>query len=479
MVKIPMHCSKKSLIKTLCTSGLALGLLVFHSAAAEENPEAKKYWNNFRGPTENGVSTTAQPPSQWSTTENIAWKTALPGNGSSSPIVWGERVFVTAAINMQSDADEKQPPRMNRQEMAKFDEDGDGQFSDTERAKLDEFVRSERQKSLGIHRFAVICLDRTSGKILWEETATEKKPQDGHHQDHGYASASPVTDGKHVYVSFGSNGIFCFDFDGKKIWERLELGEMRTRGGFGEGSSLALFENSLILPWDHEGQSRIEAIDKMTGETQWKTDRDEPSNWATPRVVTMDGRNLVIQAGENYTRGYDLDTGKEVWRSSGLSSRPVSTPVVLGNVGYFASARISSALNAYYLDRKGDISDQPVWTIKQHTPDCPSLLLSENRLYYLSGNKGILSCANADDGSLLFETQRLRGIDGVYSSPVAAGGKVFLTGRKGKTVVIEDAPNFNVLGQNDIGEGVDATLALAGDQIFIRGAKHLFCVQDK
>ncbi len=447
------------------------------SARQQQQDEEARNWNNFRGPTHNGVSETATPPLEWSATRNVAWKTEIPGRGSSSPVVWNDRVFLTSAVNTESD-DAPQPPRLTRDEiLQKFDEDGDGQLSRTERAAASDFMRAEQQKLLKQHQFVVYCIDRNSGEILWQDVAATRKPSDRHHRDHGYASASPVTDGERVYFSFGSNGVYCYQLDGKKVWERTDLGEMQTRGSFGEGSSLALFEDVLILPWDHEGQSRINVLDKATGKTRWSVQRDEPTTWSTPQVVNVDGKNQIIQSGENYSRGYDLESGMELWRSTGLSTRPVATPVTRGNVGYFASSRRGAAVHAYYLNRQGDISSEAAWKIDRLAPDCPSLLLSDNRLYFLSKNSGIVSCANAEDGTMFFEGQRLNGISGVYSSPVAADGKVFITGRDGQTVVLQDAMEYKVLAQNDVGERVDATLALVDDQIFIRGERHLFCIQ--
>ena len=438
-----------------------------------------EHWHNFRGPNYDGTSPTAKPPTKWSETENVAWKVRIPGKGSSSPVIWDNMVFLTSAVNTSS-GNTKPPRRMDRREMTrKFDENGNGKLDPDERTKAMAARRAATKEALAVHKFMVMCIDRANGKTIWSHAAAEKKPNDGHHADGGYASASPVVDGEHVYFNFGSVGLFCYDLDGKKIWERTDLGEMQMRGSFGEGSSVAINGDVLILPWDHEGQSRIEAINKKTGETLWKKDRDEPSNWATPRIVSVDGNKQVIHAGEKFSRGYDLETGDEIWRSSGLSSRPVSTPVSKGNVGIFASARGGFAMNAYHLNKRGDISSEPAWKIDRQTPDCPSLLLSDNRLFFVSGNKGIVSCANANDGSTFFTKKRVPGISEIYSSPVAADGKVFVTGRRGKTVVLEDSEQFQVVSENSVDENVDATLALAGKQLFIRGNEHLYCIQEK
>ena len=464
------------MFKSSVTCALAF-FWVLPIVSAGEN-DSSKNWNHFRGPTANGISTTAKPPTKWSSTDNVAWKIEVPGKGSSSPIVWNDKVFLTTAI--PEGATPQQPERMSRAEIReKFDENGDGELDENERQAAIQFMRQRRNKTLQTHKFVVMCFDRNTGKKIWEDTASERKPVDGTHRDGSYASASPVTDGKHVYVNFGSMGLFCYDLEGKQVWKRTDLGEMKMRGSFGEGSSVAIEGDILILPWDHEGQSKIEAINKNSGKTIWKKERDEPSAWSTPKIVTINGKKQIIHSGENYSRGYDLESGDELWRSSGLSTRPVASPVARGNIGFFASSRRGAALNAYALDRQGDISSDPVWKIDRQAPDCPSLLLSDNRLYYVSANQGIVSCANAEDGSLFFGAQRLSGMSGCYSSPVAADGKVFVTGRGGKTFVLADDEDYKMLGQNDIGEGVDATLALAGDQIFIRGNKHLFCIQEK
>ncbi len=450
---------------------------VFGPHLIGEETDVASNWHHFRGPTTNGISQTAKPPTSWSSSENVAWKIEMPGKGSSSPIIWGEKLFLTAAVSV---GDAPAPARMNRDELReKFDKNKDGQLDDTERQEAMKFIRAERQKSLREQKLVVMCFDRNTGEKIWEDVAIQRKPLEGTHRDGSYAAASPFTDGEHVYFNFGSMGLYCYDLAGKQIWKRTDLGEMQMRGSFGEGSSVAVEDGLLILPWDHEGQSKIEAINKETGETVWKKDRDEPSAWSTPKIVSINGKKQIIHSGENYCRGYDLKTGEELWKASGLSTRPVASPVAKGNVGFFASSRQGSVLNAFALDGTGDISSNALWKIDRQTPDCPSLLLSDNRIFYISANQGIVSCANSDDGSLFFGAERLSGMNGCYSSPVAADGKVFVTGRGGKTFVLADDEEFKLISHNDIGEGVDATLALAGDQIFIRGSKHLFCIQEK
>jgi outer membrane protein assembly factor BamB len=457
-----------------------LSIALFLSAAVGDTlsaQEANVPWPTFRGPDGNGVSTTAQPPVSWSSTRNVAWKRKIPGRGSSSPIIVGNRVFVTAAAPVDPDS---KPELMSDEELIKkFDANGNGKLERPEMRAAGQFRRAQQAASLPVHKFMVLCFDRSSGDPIWQKTAVEAKPHEANHPDHGYASASPVTDGQQIYVNFGSRGLYCYNLDGNLIWKRDDLGQMTTRGTFGEGSSVAIEGDVVILPWDHEGQSYIETLHRDTGKTIWKVMRDEPSNWVTPRVVEVDGRKQILQVGQNFTRGYDLETGAEIWKASGMSQRPVACPVVKGNVGFVASARGGAILQAILLDQQGDISTNGLaWSVKKQTPDIPSLLLSENRLFFIGSNRGILSCVNADTGKAFIEPQRLP-LDSVYSSPVAANGNVFVTGRKGKTVILRDAVTFEIISTNDIGEPVDATLALADQEIFIRGRDHLFCIRNK
>ncbi len=440
--------------------------------------DAQTDWLNFRGHQGNGVSSTATPPTTWSDTENIAWKKKIPGLGSSSPIVVGNRVIITAAA--LSDPDAELPRRLSRAELRKkFDENGDGQISRAEQNKARAFMREQQKKRLVEHNFMVLCYDRSSGDLLWEKKATTGTPHEAHHPDHGYASASPTSDGEVILVNFGSQGLYCFDLEGNLRWKRDDLGKMQTRGTFGEGSSVAIDGDSVVLPWDHEGQSRIEVINRLSGETIWSKDRDEPSNWVTPRIAEVAGRKQIVQVGQNFSRGYDLATGEELWQASGMSQRPVSTPALMGNMAFVSSARGGAILQAIRLDQQGDITKSGIeWTVSKQTPDIPSLLLSENRLFFVGSNSGILSCVDAKTGQNLFGPSRLP-ISAVYSSPVAANGNVYITGRDGKTLVVGDSVTFERVALNDIGEPVDATLAPAGNEIFIRGRDHLFCVRNK
>lgn len=397
-------------------------------------------WGHWRGESGNGVSTTATPPLEWSETKNVKWKVDVPGRGSGSPVIWENQVFVTSAVPDEESIDIRNP--------------------------------AERTYS-----FVIFCYDRESGELIWKKTATEAKPHEGTHSTNSFASASPCTDGKHVYAHFGSRGLYCYTMDGEFVWKR-DFGEMATRLEFGEGSSPTLMDDKIIVPWDHQGQSALYALDKKTGETIWKVERDEPTCWATPLIYEHDGEKQIIMNGENYARAYDPETGEELWRCDGQTTRPVASPVQQEDMIFIGSGFRGAFLAAFKPDGQGDIegTSHVVWTIDRDTPDIASLLISDNRLYYYKGKSGLLSCVNAKTGEPHYQTQRI-GLSRIYASPIAANGHVFLSDRDGTTVVIKDDAKLDIVATNSVGETVDATPAPVDNQLFIRGQEHLFCIQ--
>ena len=396
-------------------------------------------WGHWRGEAGNGVSTTAHPPTEWSDTRNVEWKVAIPGLGSGSPVVWEDQVFVVVA------------------------EPTDG---------------SSPANSLTKLRFKLLCFDRATGDMRWEQVATEATPHEETHNTNSFASASPCTDGQHVYAHFGSRGIYCYTLDGQLVWKRDDLGSMETRNRFGEGSSPTLDGDMLIIPWDHQGPSYLLALNKKTGKTIWKADRDEPTCWATPLVVEHGGKKQIIMNGEVAARAYDYETGKELWRCGGQTARPVASAVAANDLVFVGSGFRGSFLAAFRLDGRGDIegSDHVVWSVGKNTPDIASPLLSGDRLYYYKGKGGQLTCVDTRTGKQHYSTIRVPGLRNIYASPIAAGGYVYLTGRSGTTTVIKDSETFEVVATNSVGETVDATPAPVDDQLFIRGEKHLFCI---
>ena len=415
------------LIRSVLGVGLALAL---NGQVIAEN------WGHWRGHKGNGVAIEATPPAAFSETENVAWKVSVPGRGSGSPVVWDDRVFVVTAVEVAGAAS-------------------------------------------GKLAFQTLCFRRDNGELLWKRTAIEAVPHQGTHATNGFASASPCTDGEHVYSHFGSRGLYCYTMEGELVWKRDDFGKMNTRNSFGEGSSPTLAGDLILVPWDHDGPSFLYALDKRTGETVWKTLRDEPTCWSTPLVVMNGPKGQVIMNGQNAARGYDLATGQELWRCDGQTERPAASPVGEGDFVYVASGFRGSFLGAFRLDGKGDIegTQSVAWTVDHDTPDVASPLLSQGRLYYYKGKTGLLTCVDAKTGKAYYEAQRITDLSSTYASPVAAGGLVYLTDRSGKIITIKDSEKLEILSVNSLDEPVDATPALVGDQIFVRSDKSLYCIR--
>ncbi|MEQ9409944.1 MAG: PQQ-binding-like beta-propeller repeat protein, partial [Fuerstiella sp.] len=338
--------------------------------------------------------------------------------------------------------------------------------------------RGRGTASLQTLQFTLFCFDRGTGEQLWKQVAVEARPHQATHSTNNFASASPCTDGEHVYAHFGSRGLYCYTMDGQLKWKRDDLGRMETRNSFGEGSSPTLAGEKIIVPWDHEGQSALFALNKRTGETIWKTERDEPTCWATPLVVQHDGRQQVVMNGQTCARSYDLETGEELWRCGGQTERPVASAVAADGLVFVGSGHKGSFLAAFRPGGRGDLegTENVVWTIQRDTPDIASPLLSSGRLYFHKGKTGVLTCVDAATGKPHFGPARVSGLDSIYASPFAAGGHVYLTGRNGTTVVIRDADTLEVVATNSVGETVDATPAPVDNELFIRGENHLFCI---
>ena len=428
-------------------------------------------WGHWRGVNGNGVAENANPPVEWSDSTNVKWKVAVPGKGSGSPIVWGNQVFVVTAVPTGSDSTETAADAAPQSRP-----EGDRERGGRRGGRR----RGGRRPSVPLTEteFKLLCFERESGKLAWEKTATTAKPHQGTHGTNGFASASPCTDGKHVYAHFGSRGLFCYAMDGELKWKRDDLGRMETRNSFGEGSSPTIAGEKIIVPWDHEGQSFLFALNKSTGDTIWKIERDEPTCWATPLIVEHNGKQQIIMNGENYARSYDLETGDEIWRCSGQTARPVASAVTHNGLVFVGSGHRGSFLAAFKLGGKGDIenSDQVVWSVNRDTPDVASPVLSNGRLYFYKARNGILSCHDALTGDPHYTASRIDGLRSIYASPIAAGGYIYLTGRSGTTVVIKDSDKLEIVATNSVGETVDATPAPVDNQLFIRGEKHLFCI---
>jgi len=424
--------------------------------------DSGKNWSQWRGPDGNGVASHGAPPVEWSEQKNILWKIDIPGEGHATPIVWENFVFVLTAVDENKKAT---PPKKEEEEKPRGRRSGRGNWM-------------RKKTAAGPVKFVIYAIDKNNGKIIWQDTPVQKVPHEGTHGDSTWASNSPVTDGEHLYAYFGSNGLFCYDMKGELKWKK-DLGDMKIKASFGEGASLALHKDVIIVNWDHEGPSFITALDKKTGKERWKVDRDEATTWTTPLVIEHDGKPQVIVNGTTSIRSYDLKTGKIIWTCKGMTKNVIPAPVSADNIVYLTSGFRGSALVAVNLAMaKGDITgtEAVVWSYGKDTPYTPSPLLYGKYLYFLQQNNGVLTCLDAKTGEVKYGRQKLEGINGMYSSPVGAGGHVYLIGRKGGAVVIKNESEFKVVCVNKLEDQFSASPVLAGDSMILRGHKHLYCI---
>jgi outer membrane protein assembly factor BamB len=390
-------------------------------------------WGHWRGVDGNGMAVNVDPPTEFGPSKNLKWRVSIPGRSSGSPVVWEDQVFVVTAAPIP----------------------GQG-------ARLS---------------FRVYCFDRETGKAVWEKTAIEAVPHAPTHSTNTFASASPCTDGQHVYAHFGSQGLFCYTMQGDLVWSK-QFGKMTIRNGFGEGSSPTLVDDMIIVPWDHESGSKLFALNKLTGESIWEIKRDEPTCWATPLIAAdSTGRRQIVMNGQRAARGYDLLTGEELWKCGGQTQRPCASAVAKDGIAYVASGFRGSFVGAFDMTGKGDLKGTQYvkWTSNRNTPDVASPALSENRMYYYKDKTGLLTCVDILTGKELFAAARIPGVNSTYASPVVANGFVYLTDRQGKITVIKDTDKVEVVATNELEEGVDATPAFVGNQLFIRSDSALYC----
>ncbi len=328
------------------------------------------------------------------------------------------------------------------------------------------------------HEFVILAISRQTGQVLWQRSLHQELPHEGGHYTGSLASGSPVTDGERVIAFFGSYGLDCLDTDGKPQWKR-DLGRMQTKHGHGEGSSPVLFGDTLVINWDHEGQSFVIALDKRTGQQRWKVDRSEVTSWATPIVVNHRGKPQVIVSGTRRVRGYDLSDGRVIWECGGLSANIAASPVSADGMVYVASSYDTRAMLAIRLEgAKGDITDtgQVVWTRQQRTPYVPSPLLYDDSLYFLRHYQGILSRVHATTGEERVGPFRLGSIRNVYASPVGAANRVYITGLEGTTLVIAHHEVPRVLAHNQLDDSFAASAAAVDGELYLRGRQHLYCI---
>src|SRR3989441_370998 len=420
-------------------------------------------WRMFRGPAASGVADGSPTPVKWDavTGENVLWKTPVPGVSVSSPIVWGDRVFLSTAVSSDASAGIRT-----------------GLYGDV-----------EPEKDVSKHSWKLVALDKRTGKVLWERVAHEGVPRTKRHPKSSQASPTPVTDGRHVVVSFGSEGLYTYDVDGKLLWKR-DLGVLNA-GWFydpdyewGVGSSPIIWKSSVIVQCDIQKNSFIAAFDVATGQPLWRTPREEIPSWSTPAIYEGNGRAELVTQATNFTRGYDPNTGQELWRLAGNSEITIPTPIIGANLIIVTNGyRGVQPIYAIKPGAKGDItlkgeqtqSEFIAWSTKRCGPYIPTPLIYRDQLYACSNN-GVLSAYDARIGQRLYQ-QRPRGTGGSFSaSPVAADGKIYLASEDGDVFVIKAGPTYELLATNSMGEALMATPAISEGLIIIRGLRDVFAI---
>ncbi len=419
------------------------------------------HWPQWRGPEFTGMASMAVPV-EFGDNHHVKWKVPVAGRGFSTPVIWGDRVFLTTAIptGVTATVGEESAAGGGRRGGGAGGGAGAGQE----------------------HRFMVMCLDRRTGRTLWERVATTATPHEGYHRQYGsFASNSPVTDGRLIYASFGSRGVYAYDLNGRLVW-RQDLGiRLRMRLQFGEGSAPLLVDNLLVLNYDQERDSQIVALDKSSGRIVWRASRDEASSWSMPVAITWQGRRQIILAATNRTRAYDPATGKVVWECGGLGANVIPTPVVQGDLLLVMSGYRDPKLMAIRLGREGDLTgtDAVTWSTTRGTAYTPSPVLFDNKYYVLSDN-GLLHCYNATTGQPYYQQKRLAEPDSFKASPIGAAGRLYLASESGVVTVVRMGEQFEILATNRFADQmfVSSPVVAAGE-LYLRSSTHLFCISDK
>jgi outer membrane protein assembly factor BamB len=443
--------SSRITIAVFICSLLAVTLVNSGSAKVSTN------WPQWRGPDGQGVSAETGLPVEWSNTTNVKWKTPIAGRGHSSPIVWGKKIFLTSALD--GDA----IPGRTAGVTHKMSDGSDFVHPDAVGANLK-------------HTFKVVCLDRDSGKILWERVAYEGPVYDSRHKKASFASSTPATDGKYVFAFFGSEGLYAYDFAGKQLWKQA-MPKIGT-ASVGYGVSPILYQNLVIMLCDDSGgNSFIAAYDKKTGKEAWRVARKVDITWSSPVLVHTKNRTEVVTGAAEAIIAYDPATGKELWRHKGLESNAVPSPVVENDLVVLTSGYPQKIAVAIRAGGSGDITgtQQVAWTYNKGTAYVPSPILYDDYIYLMT-DRGLLTCLDAKTGKVEYEGARVPKPQIFMASPVAYEGKILLTSEEGDTYMLKAGPKHEVLRTNSLGENVYASPAIADGKIFIRGEQNLYCI---
>jgi outer membrane protein assembly factor BamB len=436
-----------SILRLLTGSALAMTIAAGASSAAAEN------WPQWRGPGSQGISTDSQVPTEWAADRNVIWKTALPGSGMSSPIVWGDRVYVTAVV-------EGEPVPGHRAVKHRQGKEEDWIHPDS--------VAAEKK-----HTFKVIAVDARSGKIVWDRTAYEGTVYDARHRRSSFAGPTPVTDGAMVYAYFGPEGLYAYDASGTLVWK---AGEKFATLGLGTGTSPVIYENLVIIQRDEDNgeRSALVAYDKKTGKEVWNTKRTIEISWSTPVLVQTAGRAELVTNGNERIIAYDPATGKELWQTSGVQSNAIHTPLVGHGLVILTAGFPAKRVIAL---RPGTMADDKrvAWEYERGTGYVISNMLYGDYLYLFTDN-GIVTCLDPKTGGVKYEGGRIPKPARFMGSPVAFAGYVAMTSEDGDTYMLKAGATHQIAHVNSIGEPVYSSPAIANGRLYIRADRHLFAI---
>lgn len=418
-------------------------------------------WPSFRGPRASGTAENADPPATWDIEKgvNVAWKAPVAGLSHSSPVVWGERIFLATAVSAQ----------------------GETVFQYPLVGKLDERTDTSR------HQYRLIALDKKTGKVIWDKLAVDQAPRVARHPHNSYAAATPATDGRRIVAFYGSAGLYAFDLEGKQLWKQ-DLGAL-DQGAFdvpdykwGDASSPIIYKNLAIVQCDQQKGSFVAAFDLNTGREMWRTARENIPSWSTPGIYEGATGAELVTNGAEYIRGYDPMTGKELWKLKGTSMISVPTPFVANGLIYVFSGywRFIQPMYAIRPGARGDItlakdatsSEQIAWSTQKGAPYLPTPVVYGDYLYSCAGN-GVLTCYRASTGERIYQERLGKG--GYFtSSPVGAGGRVYFAAEDGDVYVVKAGPQFELLATNKMPEVTMASPAVSGKMLIYRTLKHVY-----
>ena len=500
---------------------ILLGAVLTLSMAAAARGEN---WPQFRGPAENGIPSESRLPTAWGPDNHIAWSVEIPGKAWSQPVVWGDRIYVTTAIPQPPATPAAAPATEPAAGAGGGQASGEGGGDDasatkpaeaaapaaapatepapSEAAPQDTPAEGDYPRRRGggrgrggfgfggetpdqVYRWEVMCLDRATGKPIWQQLAHEGKPTLPIHRTNTYASETPITDGERVYVYFGMIGLFCYDTNGQLLWKK-DLGSFPMMLGWGTGSSPALDGDRLFIQCDNEKESFLAAFDKRTGDELWRAPRDEKSTWATPYIWRNKVRTELVAAGGRKMRAYDPATGELLWESGNAKGRCSATPVGTDELLYVGVGGGPGGLGPLVAIRagaKGDItlpkdqksSDAVAWLVERSGPSMSSPLVYQGCLYVLDQGGGIVGCYDAATGVQHYR-KRIDGARGFTSSPWGYDGRVYCLDEEGQTFVLATGPELKVLATNKLDDRFWSSVAVAGDHLLLRGVQRLYCI---